>query len=115
MHPETQERRRNGFAIGMLAGAFVGAGVALWLAPRATSELRERLAGSARSLGKAASDRYQQAGIRVAETVDRVARQAQDARDEVASAVGRGAREVDRVAAAAVSHRSADTPPRSQM
>jgi gas vesicle protein len=115
MNPDTQERRSYCFAIGMLTGAFVGAGVALWLVPRATSELGERMAESARSLGKQASDRYQQAGIRVAETVDRLARQAQDARDEVASAVGRGAREVDRVATAAVSHRSADTSARSHM
>ena len=113
MSADTQERRNYGFAIGMLAGAFVGAGVALWLAPRASSELRERMAESARSLGKQASNRYQQAGKRVAETVDRLARQAQDAGDEVASAVGRGAREVDRIAAAAVSHRPT-APPQSQ-
>ena len=114
MNADTQERRNYSFAIGMVAGAFVGAGVALWLVPRATSELRERVAESSRNLGKQASKRYQQAGMRVSEAVDRLSRQAQDAGDELASAVGRGAREVDRIATA-VSHRSVDTPPRSQV
>lgn len=103
MNSITQERRSYLFTIGLVTGAFVGAGIALWLVPRATSELRERAADSARTLRTQALDRYQQAGDRVAETVDRLTSQAQDVRDEVAGAVGRGARTVDRVATAVIS------------
>jgi gas vesicle protein len=103
MNSIVQERRSYLFTIGLLAGALVGAGATLWLAPRAASELRGRMAASARTLRTRALDRYQQAGDRVAGTVDRLTSQAQDVRDEVAGAVGRGARTVDRIATTVVS------------
>jgi len=59
------------FLIGLLAGAVVGAGLAVWLTP----------------------------------TVNRAIRQGQDVRDDVAEAVARGAREVERYATAAKSER----------
>ena len=88
MTVQTQERRSHGFAIGLLTGTFVGAGLAMWLAPRLASELRERMTDSAK-------------GLR---------RQAQDVRDDVADAVARGAHEVERYASAAKSDRIAAGP-----
>jgi gas vesicle protein len=96
MNTQTQEHRDHGFAIGLLTGTFVGAGLAIWLAPRVAAELRERMSDSARSLGKRASDQYQQASTRVGEVVDELARKGQGVRDDVAGAVARGAHEVAR-------------------
>jgi gas vesicle protein len=42
MNTHTHERRDYGFVIGLLTGTFVGAGLALWLAPPSGSELRGR-------------------------------------------------------------------------
>ena len=101
----TEEHRGHGFAIGLLAGTFVGAGLALWLAPRMASELRERVTDSARDLGRQASEQYEQASSRVGEAVGNLTRQGQDLRDVVAVAVARGAHEVERYATAAKSDR----------
>jgi gas vesicle protein len=101
MNAHTHERRDYGFVIGLLTGTFVGAGLAMWLAPRSASELRRRITDSARSLGKRASDQYQQASVQVGEAVDELARKGQSVRDGVAEAVARGAHEVERVATAA--------------
>jgi gas vesicle protein len=100
MDTQTQEHRHYGFAIGLLTGAFVGAGLALWLAPRAASELGERLADSAKGLGERASERLREVNARVGETVDELTRTGQGVRDEVAGVVARSAREVERFATA---------------
>ena len=96
-----QDQRRYGFGTGLLAGTFVGAGLMMWLAPRMGSELRQRVTDSARNLGQRASEKYQQASTHAAEAIDELARKGRDARDDVADAVVRGAREVERVATAA--------------
>ena len=101
MHTQTPEHRDYRFAIGLLTGTFVGAGLMMWLAPRAASELRQRLNDSARNLGERASDQYQQASARVGDVVDDLTRKGQGVRDEVAGAVARGAHEVERFAVAA--------------
>jgi gas vesicle protein len=95
----TSEHRNHGFVIGMLAGTFVGAGLALWLAPRTAGELRQRMSDSAARLGKRASDKYQQASAGVGETVAELTRKGRGARDNVADVVARGAHEVERYAA----------------
>jgi hypothetical protein len=59
-----------GFAIGLAAGMFVGAGLAIWLVPRVASELRERINDSAKSVGRRASDHYQEASNRVGDAVE---------------------------------------------
>ncbi len=105
MNAHPQEHRDYGFVIGLLAGSFVGAGLMMWLAPRAASELRQRMTDSARSLGERASEQYQQATTRVGEAVDEITRKGEDVRDAVAVAVGRGAHEVERYAMAAKSDR----------
>ena len=96
MDTQTQEHRHYGFAIGLLTGAFVAAGLALWLAPRGASEPGERLTDSARSLGERASERLHEVNARVGEAVDELTHTSQGVRDEVAGVVGRSAREVER-------------------
>ena len=105
MNAHLQEHRDYGFVIGLLTGTFVGAGLAMWLAPRLASEIRERVADSARGLGRRASEHYQQASSRVGDAVDELTRKGQGVRDDVAETVARGAREVERYARAAKSHR----------
>ena len=100
MDTQTQGHRDYGFVIGLMTGAFVGAGLALWLAPRGASELRERMTDSARNLGERASERFHEVNARVGEAVDELTRTGQGVRDEVAGVVARGAREVERFATA---------------
>jgi gas vesicle protein len=106
MNPGTQEHRNYDFVIGLVTGTFVGAGLAMWLAPRSASDLRQRLTASATSLGQLASERYQQASTRVGDAVDELTQKGQDVRDGVADAVARGAHGVERYARAAKSERS---------
>jgi gas vesicle protein len=106
MHTRLPDNRRGGhgaygFAIGLFTGTFVGAGLALWFAPRLAAELRERVAGSARDLGQRASDRYDQVATRIANAATEATRQGQDIRDGMADAVAPGAHEVERFAKAA--------------
>jgi gas vesicle protein len=110
MTVQTQQRRSPGFAIGLLTGTFVGAGLAMWLAPRLASELRQRMTESAKGLGVQASEQFEQASSRVGEAVSELTRKGQDVRDEVADAVARGAHEVERYAIAAKSDRVAESP-----
>jgi gas vesicle protein len=103
MNSRRQEHRDYGFAIGLLAGTVVGAGLTMWLAPRVVSELRQRASDSARGLGRKASDRFQQASTGVGDAVVEIARKGRGVRDDVAEAVVRGAHEVERYATAAKS------------
>jgi gas vesicle protein len=109
MNADTQEHRDYGFVIGLFTGAFVGAGLAMWFAPRLASELRGRVIDSASRLGKRASARYREASARVGEVVDDMTQRGQDVRDDVADAVARGAHEVERYATAAKTDHGADT------
>ena len=90
--------RHCGFVMGLIAGSVVGVGLGMLFAPRAVLELRKRTAESARGLGTAASDRYHQASARVGEAVDEIAKKGQDLRDDLADAVVRGAKGVERAA-----------------
>jgi gas vesicle protein len=101
MNELTREHPGYGFVIGVLTGTFVGAGLAMWLAPHSASELCQRVTDSAMRLRKRASEQYQQASTRVGEAVDDLTRHGRDARDDVADAVARGAHEVERYATAA--------------
>ncbi|HEY2434936.1 MAG TPA: YtxH domain-containing protein [Vicinamibacterales bacterium] len=106
MNTQQQDHRADGragygFAIGLFTGAFVGAGLALWFAPRLTAELRERVTGSARDLGQRVTDHYDHVTTRIANAATEVTRQGQDVRDDVADAVAHAAHEVERFAKAA--------------
>jgi gas vesicle protein len=70
--------------IGLLAGTAIGAGLALWLAPRAKAE-------------------YERASARVGDAVDELKRTGQGVRDDLADAVVRGAHQVEGFAKAAKS------------
>ena len=109
MTTDTQEPRDYGFAIGLLTGTFVGAGLAMWLAPRLRSELRQRLTDSASEVGNRASERYQQVSARVGDAVDDLTKKGQSVRDNVADTVVHGAHEVARVATAAKTDRVTET------
>ena len=109
MDPYPQEPRDHRFVIGLLTGAAAGAGLALWLAPRLASELRQRMTDSARSLGQRPSNEYEQVSTRVGEAVDDLTRKRQDVQDDIAGAVARGAHEVERYATAFKSDRATET------
>jgi gas vesicle protein len=100
MDTHTQDHRGYGFVIGLMTGTFIGAGLAMWLAPRSTSEARERMTSSARHLGLRASDQLQQVSTRVGDAVEEMARTGQEVYDEVAGAVARGANKIERYATA---------------
>jgi gas vesicle protein len=82
------ERRDHGFLIGLITGGVLGAGLAIFLGPRVASEV-QRVTDSARTLGKASAERYQEARARVGETVDDLAAQGRGFRDDLRTAVTR--------------------------
>jgi gas vesicle protein len=86
------------FLTGLVMGGVVGAGLAIFLAPRLTSEIRARAIDSAKSLGNAASEQYRRTKLRVTDAVDDLTRKGQEARDGVCDAVAHGAQEVERYA-----------------
>ena len=73
------------FVIGLVAGAFVGAGMTMWLIPR-----------------------VRKANARVSETAAALGRKGRRLRDDVAGAVARGAHEVERYATAVRTDHIAD-------
>jgi gas vesicle protein len=93
----------NGFLVGLMAGGMIGAGLAIAFAPRSGSELRRRMKASANDLRDTASERYEPVSARIAAVVDGVTAGGETVCDEVADAVGRGAREVEQFAMAAKS------------
>jgi hypothetical protein len=94
MDMNQQEHGRHAFVVGMLAGTCVGAGLAMWLAPKGPAEFGRRLSASGKDLAKRATDDIHEASTRVS-----------DAATDLAGAVGRGARGVDEYATSAISGR----------
>ena len=86
------------FSAGLALGSLIGAGLAMWLAPRAAAELKERAVGSAKQFGDAVSERYRDARLRVSGAADGLARKGQGARDGMLETVVQGAQEVERSA-----------------
>ena len=78
------------FLMGLVAGTCVGAGLALWLVPKAAAEVRARIRHSADAMGE-----------RVDDTVEQVTDRVNAVRDDVADVVVRGARKVEHIAKAA--------------
>ena len=76
------------FFTGLLAGAVIGGSLGLLFAPRKGSELREQVAGSAASVGKA-----------VSKTVDELADRGREVYTRARDVVSRTGDEIDRVAA----------------
>ena len=108
----------NGFMLGLVAGGALGAALAIAFAPKVAAELRQRVKDAAGDLGDAASRNYREVRTRidgvvndvttrgqalrddVSDAVDDVTVRGQAVRDGLADAVGRGAREVERLAMA---------------
>jgi gas vesicle protein len=59
------------FVLGLLTGAFLGAGLGMLLAPKAGSELRNQLSDQADSLAHKAADRYGRVTEKAREWTDR--------------------------------------------
>jgi gas vesicle protein len=97
-HMTETRTRDHGFIVGLVTGTVVGAGLAMWFAPRMAAEIRERLTDSAQALNDRAADGLQHATTRVRDTVDDITKRGRDVRDGLADAVARGAREVERMA-----------------
>jgi hypothetical protein len=70
MESHRQSHPPYGVAIGLATGMMVGAGLAIWLAPRLASELGERITGSAKSIGQRASNHCARASNRFGEAVE---------------------------------------------
>jgi len=105
--PETRDYR---FLLGLLAGAAIGAGLGMLLAPRAAVELRGRLVDSAKGLGATAAKRYQQATARAAAVAKDYVDKGQAIRDGLADSVVRGAQRVERFATEAKTRRDDKAP-----
>jgi gas vesicle protein len=84
------EQRDHGFAVGVITGAMVGAGLALLFAPKAGAELRGDLNDSLASVRDAVARRYhalaEMAGVELDNIEERI--------DRVTESVEAGAREV---------------------
>ena len=91
---ETQDRDYR-FLIGLALGGIAGAGLAMWLAPRAAAEIRARAVSSAKDFGDAVSERYRGARLRATETVEGLSRKGQGLRDGACDTVVRAAQEVE--------------------
>ena len=74
MKSHGQSHPPSGVAIGLAAGIFVGAGLAIWLAPRLTSGLRQRSTDSATSFGRRTSNHSAHASNRFGEAVEALTR-----------------------------------------
>jgi gas vesicle protein len=105
MNSDMQASQPYGFALGLLTGTVIGAGLAMWLAPRAVSELRERVIDSAKSLGNRVGQQREQVATYVEETAEDLSRRGQVVRDNIAEAVAHHAHEVAAYATAAESDR----------
>jgi gas vesicle protein len=105
MNSDMQPSRPYGFGLGLLTGTIIGAGLAMWLAPRAVSELRERLIDSAKNFAKRVGQEHEQVATYVEETADDLTRRGQVVRNNIAEAVAHHAHEVEAYATANQSDR----------
>jgi gas vesicle protein len=101
--PAAEHDGHGGFLLGLVTGGAIGVALTIAFAPRLAAELRQRVVASAGTFGGAASRRYRDASARMAGVVDQVTVRGQAARDDVADAVARGAREVEQFARASKS------------
>ena len=79
----------GGFMMGLLAGAVLGAGLGMLLAPKSGSDLRGQLGEQAKHFGDRASEQYR----RASETAGNWAERGRDMVQQARSAVQRGVEE----------------------
>lgn len=96
MDGQAKQVHDHRFLTGLAMGSVIGAGLALWLAPKASAEIKARAVDSVKTLRNAASDRYRDAKLRVSDAVDGLTRRGQGVRDDVCDTVVRGAQDVER-------------------
>jgi gas vesicle protein len=80
------------FVMGLLTGAFLGAGLGMLLAPKAGSELRNQLSDQADSLGHKAADQYGRVTGKAREWVDRGREAGAEVYDKARDLVSQGAK-----------------------
>jgi gas vesicle protein len=80
------------FVIGLLTGAFLGAGLGMLLAPKAGSQLRNQLSDQAGSLGHKAADQYERVTGKAREWADRGREAGAEAYDKTRDLVSQGAK-----------------------
>lgn len=95
MNEQATQNHDYRFLAGLALGGAVGAGLAMWLAPRAAAEIKARAVDSAKSLGETVSGRYRDARGRVSDAVDGLTRKGQGLRDDACDTVVRAAQEVE--------------------
>jgi gas vesicle protein len=78
-----EEGQGNGFMMGLLTGAVLGAGIGMLLAPKAVTELRGAIGEQARNLGNLASEQYRRASTTATGWADRGREFVDRARDAV--------------------------------
>jgi gas vesicle protein len=113
MNSDMRASQPYGFALGLLTGTVIGAGLAMWLAPRAVAELRERVIDSAKNLGKRVGEHREQVTTYVEETAEELSRRGQVVRDNIAEAVAHHAHEVEAYATASRTDRGTGARKRS--
>lgn len=96
----------TGFALGMMSGAIVGAGLALLFAPKAGRQLRSDIAGSVDGLRDAIAERYaslaESAGVELSDLHETIDSAADAVESRAKSAVQSAARKVRQATGAAV-------------
>lgn len=95
------------FLAGLAMGSVVGAGLALWLAPRAAAEIKARATDRAKSVGAAVSGHYRDARMSMTQAMDGLTRRGQTMRDDACDSVISAAKDVE-VGARHVQHFAGD-------
>ena len=96
MNRHSQENHYPGFLFGLVTGAAIGTALAMYFSPKTGSEIRRRVAASAKDLGDTAAEYYEEAGTRVGDAVEDLTSRGRKAREAAADVVARGAHNVAR-------------------
>ena len=91
------------FFTGLFAGAVIGAGLGLWFAPKAGTEMREQLAGTARDVSNRVSKTVNDLADRGRDVFDRAREVMNTASDQVQQVASEASRAASNVASAASS------------
>lgn len=87
-----------GFMTGLFAGVAIGVGLGLLFAPSKGAELRQGIADSAATAGKAVKDTYRQASDAATDTIDEISTRGRQAFDQARKVVSHARGELSRTA-----------------